>query len=909
MFAAARASAAQSPVPLERGSTARDRSWTERARSLRGVTDAETFAAELEREGGLAEACTEPGFANAWLSRTDAILQTSADSRASPAELERCAQVARAAASALRSAEGSLRAELHVIRWQLERGSIAEAIDSLDRADTWRTGAPLLAPQLDLFRIVIARRAGDLDAVTATARDAREVLERLLEADAAKPESRATWLGYHADLAAHIASELGRARLDAGLPELAAQAFAVELAAAERISADPLDAEARVGALVRHAQDQLWLALGTERFALALEHCDRTLNGDLELLPAERADFEIGRAVARSENARGRADELPGCLAELRELARRERTNELEVDASQRASVELALADAALRARAWDTVHDALAACDAAVDAAGGVSREPWLARSRASSAAFAVRLALETAAPAAELSRARDVLRERFEPILVEWERRTLRPGGVGFLYWGTQRLVVSELISAEVALDPGASGAEAALAHLVRAQRVGTLARSLLGDWAPDWHAVRDELADADGGWCVLFPAMDRSHLFLIDGSRVEHVELPSRDQIARAATELRRDLQSAPGSVDADERARRLESESDALGDLVLRGPARDALRRWRRVRVAGAELCQGLPFECLRLDGEWLGCSRAVSHVPSLPVAAALARRARLRGAQSIAAAHDFVLFAEPALAPATRERWHDQASIPLAPDDERALTANFGSGRALVLRGAAASLDALDTPPVADCTLLGFLTHGVIANEHERSARLLLAPGKRGRSDVGGEDIDTLARTPPCVLLCACGSAGGPQRLGDDTGAHLASAFLLRGTDVVLVSRGDVSYHATVALTARVLNELARGAVPDEALRAARASLASSREFADPYYFGLVSLTGLADRHTFALPALPRESPAIGYPGWIAIVVLALAAGIALGVRARRAASEPDVQIGSSHHAQ
>lgn len=865
-------------------------SWTERARALRDVGEAEALAAELATRLELARA--EPGFTDAWLGRTYGIVFASRAARADAPEFERCAAVARDAARALRSAEGALRAEVEVAWWNLEGGRAAAAEDVRVRAEGLRARAPRLAQELDLLHVVLARRSGDLDAVTRVCSEARAQLVRLLAEDEAAPESRVVWLPYHGELAAHLASELGRARLDAGLPELAATAFEDEGTFASAIPRDATAEPFRSAALARHAQDRLWLALGTERFELALECCETALDGSLALEPAERADFEIGRAVARSEQARGRAEALPACLSELERLARSARAGELAVDASQRAAVELALADVAVRASQWDTAREALASCDVGVTSAGGVEREPWLARSSASAAAFGVRLALETHAPRTELVRARDVLRARFELVLADWERRALRPGGVGFLYWGTQRLVVSELISAELALEPGAAGAEAALAHLVRAQRVGTLARSLLGDWAPDWNAVRDELAQSGGGWFVLFPAMDRTHLFLVDGTRVEHVELASRDRIARASLALRRTLQLPPGGAYADERRRELVANADALGELVLPGPARERLREWRRVRVAGAELCQGLPFECLRLDGEWLGCARAVSHVPSLPVAAGLARRARTRGVAPRAGLHDFVLFAEPELSPAARARWSEQVSITLADEDEAALTAPFGAGRALVLRGAAASTAALGSREVANCTVLGLLTHGVIAAEHERSARLLLAPGAADRGDLGGEDIDALSRTPPCVLLCSCGSAGGPQRLGDDTGAHLASAFLLRGTDVVLVSRGDVSYLATVALTARTLHELADGAAPDEALRAARAALAASDEFADPFYFGLVSLTGLADRRTFTLDAPPRSLGATARVGLVTAALLALASFVAWAVRAR-----------------
>lgn len=895
------AGATQAPSLGGAGEEQRAQSWTERARSLRTLADAEILAADLATRGALAR--SEPGFAAAWSGRTHALFFETLDQRTDASVVERSVALARAAQLEFGNVDARLRVELEFAGWQIESGRAGAAESTLARAESLRLGAPRLAPDLDYLHAVLARRTGDLDAVTRAHDAAVTALAHWLEVDAETPETRVTWLAYHGELAARVESELGRARLDAGLPDLAAQAFAREGAFAAAIPSTAIDAHAAARAL--HAQDELWLALGTERFELALTCCAKALDGSLQLEPAERTTFEIGRAVALSEAARGRPDTIAEPRAELERLARAQRAGELHIDASQRAAVELARADIELRARDWVAVREALAAAGVAIDSARGVEHETWPTRFRASAAALASRLALETHAAPQELAHARDVLRERFSAIVASWEKRALRPGGVGFLYWGTQRLVLSELISAEVALAPGAEGATAALDHLVRAQRVGTLARSLLGAWAPDWNAVRDELAGADGGWIVLFPAMDRSHLFLVEGARVEHVELPSRDALAAASQALRSSLQRAPPSdpARAHERGRELEQRASELTALVLRGPAIERLREWPRVRVTGAELCQGLPFECLRLDGQWLGCARAVSHVPSLPVAAALARRAHARGQPATPPAYDFVLLAEPALAETTTEKWREQTSFPLTPEDAAALTEPFVAGRSLILRGTSASTDALASPAAAGCTVLGLLTHGVLAVEHERSARLLLAPGAEDSGELDGDRIDALERTPPCVLLCACGSAGGPQRLGDDTGAHLAAAFQRRGTDVVLVSRGDVSYRATVQLTAAFLRAMSDGAAPDEALRSARAELAGTESFADPYYFGLVSLSGIGDRRTFALPPRPRDRQVALFVGVAAALGLALAFGLRRASRIRRA------QMGSIHHAQ
>ena len=193
-------------------------------------------------------------------------------------------------------------------------------------------------------------------------------------------------------------------------------------------------------------------------------------------------------------------------------------------------------------------------------------------------------------------------------------------------------------------------------------------------------------------------------------------------------------------------------------------------------------------------------------------------------------------------------------------------------------------------------------MLHVLTHGVFDRGRERPSGLVLSPDA-GDAQASGlfwcAGAEALPACSPLVVLTACGSAAGPERVGDAGASHFGGAFLRRGACAVVLSHDDLAHEATVALMETFHVELAGGASPAEALRAARAELATSSRWRDPFYRDLIHATGLAHVAPFAGARGPadrasgeRRGESARRTPWLILAAAASALVAALFVRHR-----------------
>jgi len=660
-------------------------------------------------------------------------------------------------------------------------------------------------------------------ALRASRADALRRLERFDEAlvEIERAEDRLGDEPFHAEIEVQLLGLRGLIHLDEGRPYEAAEAFERESRAATAL--DPNEHHAvSIAQLEFVATSHIVnLDLLLERFGLAERRLQRLL-GDNPFVQAGpgRAQALVQLGVALTERARPLHD------VELLDEARAKLEEALpEAPPEFALTARITLADIALQTEAWERAA-------AQLEAARPLTRTVDSERARAHWAAQRTRWALACAADPSELQARRADLEEAWRRVQSEWLQQPVSASGIGFLHLGTQRLVLSELVRATLALDATPAGRERALDVLVAAQGLGVLTRSL-GGGDVRWADVRDELLTQRSGALVWFPAMDRSHLFVVDQDGVAHAELPSRDRILELVSSFRDELTRPPR--DEERRATELGIRGEALREALLPASALARLATWDDVFLVGLELIRDPPLEALSIEGTALGISHAVVRTTSLPLAVALSRR----GAAELRTAS---LVGFPVLGPTARALASD---VPLdaGPADElvSAFEGRTRTGRHATVRALRAEAARVD--------VLTVVAHGAFVDDSGGRPALLLAADDAHAGLVGRDELEVI-RAPPLVVLLACGSARGPERLGDDGIASITGALQLAGARTVIASREDLPRDATYALASRLMAHLAAGRTPAEALRRARADVASSKDFGDPWYWGHLHAEGL-----------------------------------------------------------
>ncbi len=813
--------------------------WTAR---LRGATEdtaaRESALIELRDEALRAQAEREPGFAAAYAYAAYLCVADACESATTDRDVDAWAAQARSACANDRFLTQRWSAELTYAEWLLAQGRSADAqarLAAFPRAEPRLRSQALLERRL---RISIARAAHDVEAARAIHGEAPAAI-----AGAELPPAEGR-------LRAAIESELCRAEIDAGVPDLAALALAAERSLVDSIQGR-VDTPEGCEAWVRLRLDEALFALATEAFERAARICDEVLASPLDVQTSERLELLACLAIALDEHSRQGGDGYERALKVLDEVLR------LAQPATGLAlNARLMRAEMKLRTGDVDAAEIELRECAGldALPANGVTSLEPRVRRRAllACAARLSARRRGEPDAASLESLRARrDELARALDESCAEWTRVAPRAGGVGLLYWGGQRFAVSELMRAEIELAPGTHGVERALDVLTRAQCAGSLARELASGPQPGWTQVREELLAPGRGILIVFPSLNDSDLLLVDQGGAVHVRLrASRDALVSAVNEALERIALPPGGAGEASASREedVDSALATLRELVLPDEILPRLRSWNEIHILGTDICGQLPWECLPLDGAPLGVAKAVAHLPSLPAGYWISRRERSRTGS---AAFDLAVIAAPRLSAQLASEHPAQIPFAIGAEEQRALLSSLSTDRVRWISGLDANLDQLASPDVAGASVLSVFAHGVYLSGRERPAALLLAEGTQHGGLLTCDDIEALERTPALVELLACGAGRGPARVGDDCGAHMASSFHRRGTCDVIVSRASLSLEATLELARHLNLALAEpGATPAEALRRARGALRSEARFRDPFYWGSVSLEGL-----------------------------------------------------------
>ncbi len=646
--------------------------------------------------------------------------------------------------------------------------------------------------------------------------------------------------------------------------------------AAQRVGdlTPPDDAEGRI----LHALQLANLHLALEDFDFVIEICSRHMTAAEDVDPTLAAQLLVRRGIAESETARNGGDPVRACET-LRSAL-------LHPGLSSNGALEVreVLVDLALRRSDSDEARTLL-------DELG----QPASIEARARVAALRMRLALDAGADRAVLEAGHGALLQSFELSCGVFEREREREGAqaLGFLAWGTQRMVLSALIRAEIALHPGEAGVRRALEHCLRAQGLGGLAHALgvsgeLG--VPD---VQEALTSEGAGVLVWMPAMDRTHVFAIDAERAIHDEGESRDAILAAGARGLVPRLQAPASRDASprERAKALAELAGDLTQKMLPDDIRERLEGWSEVRVVGADLCGNPPIELLRLRSDReLGLEKPVSYLPSLPAGIGLARRLRERAGLPVDTR--IVAVVDPEFDPRLVRTNPRLVRLQLDSGEIEQIVGGSGRPELRLLQGRAATSAALAAELERGAGLLLLLAHGLHDPTRELPAGLALALESPGDGALWCDAVSAL-RAPPTVALLACGTARGRARLGDDAAQHLGGAFLMAGADGVIVTRGELGLNAALRLAQVLRRGFEEGRPPAHALLEARRELARDPATSDPFHRVGVLLYGFSPSEPPG--RTPRPGPAAQDPvpfGALAAGALVLAAAAIAWIIAR-----------------
>jgi len=619
--------------------------------------------------------------------------------------------------------------------------------------------------------------------------------------------------------------------------------------------------------------DVLWYAIGLQlRLALARqlfeeveplvqEHVIATGLFDA-LSPNDHAQLELQRCVARHELSRRSDPNTSAAGEELLALSKRP-----GVERHTRSVIALTAAGVFAEAGRIDRAREQLEAlrAESAQQSMAGHAN----VLERANFDAIAMRVAAASADP--EVRRGALEQLERSTRQFLEYSESIARlSSGVATLHFASRERVLSELIHGCLAVDGPRDGAARALRWVYESQRIGGLARELGVSASDDGgRADIDALVGPERGLCVFQSGRVESFLFLVDASGVEALTVAPGWTLRRDASDIAnvvtQAVQSGAGAHDA-----RVRDVMSRLAPDVGAAALLERFARWKGATLVGDDSVGHLPVALLETaDGRRVGDHLALGYAPSIPVGAALTRRARSRGVVSADRFRMRIVGVPPPPSeidvPAARlEAWRDRLD-----------------GRALLAVGADATPAALEA---ADCSALQVLAHGKFDASRECRAGFALA-GETPQSAVVWSDEVERRAAARLTLLGVCRASQRPVLRGDDGRNGLAASFLVAGSDCVVQTPIDLEVDDAVEFFESVSAFVAAGRSPADAVWEARRAIAGSGRVV-PLQDYLVHAWGAA-HEPIAAASRENTSSQTGAAGlarwWWAPLALAVAA--------------------------
>jgi CHAT domain-containing protein len=381
------------------------------------------------------------------------------------------------------------------------------------------------------------------------------------------------------------------------------------------------------------------------------------------------------------------------------------------------------------------------------------------------------------------------------------------------------------------------------------------------------------------------------DRSHLWAVTRSAIDHYSLPGRTELEDAAWEFRKGLTANEPQRDEETREQYLKRWREApdpeqhrrravnLSRMLL-GPVLEQLGKKRLVIVADGGL-QYIPFEALPGPESGLAADRAalttllqnneIVYEPSASTIALLRRAQRSSTSKTVAVIADPVYAKDPVRtstapegagspAPGLRERLTrslrdigDNGQSVTLPRLEyslreaNAITSIAPRGSWMKAVGFKASRTTATSPLLKQFNIVHFATHGIFNDKNpELSGIVLSLVNERGQSQDGFltlRDIYDLDLPVHLVVLSACQTGMGRPVRGEGL-IGLTRGFMYAGARSVVVSLWRVNDQATAELMKRFYKHmLGKDKLPPAAaLRQAQLEMQADKLWHDPYYW-------------------------------------------------------------------
>lgn len=236
---------------------------------------------------------------------------------------------------------------------------------------------------------------------------------------------------------------------------------------------------------------------------------------------------------------------------------------------------------------------------------------------------------------------------------------------------------------------------------------------------------------------------------------------------------------------------------------------------------------------LPFQALRLDGQYLIERNPISIAPSISIAARLAQRTPTAAPQLLA-------FGNPTINPEVAD------PLPGAEKEVHELAQRFPGAR-LFFRDEASKDNFASNAPAS--RLVHIAAHAMADTLDPLHSKVLLAdkdgkPNYLEAKDVLGMRLDNVAM----IALSACESGLGRVENGDEV-LGFTRSFLSAGTSTLLASLWPVSDAATEKLMTTLYTDLAKGMEVQDAMRDAQRAVMADPATAHPFYWAPFNLIG------------------------------------------------------------
>ena len=273
--------------------------------------------------------------------------------------------------------------------------------------------------------------------------------------------------------------------------------------------------------------------------------------------------------------------------------------------------------------------------------------------------------------------------------------------------------------------------------------------------------------------------------------------------------------------------------IDRHADAIGKLLL---APLGVPAGKRVIIVPHGALHFLPFQALRLDGQYLIERNPVAIAPSTSIAARLASAAP-------------VIAPDPLIVGIRSGFPEGIASLPGAEAEAKEVAAHF-AGTELLLNEAATK--AAFESMAANRRILHLATHGIVDSLDPLHSAILFAGADEQSSFLSAKEVLGLnLGKASLVVLSACESGLGSVR-NDDEILGFTRSFLGSGAGALVSSLWEVDDAATRKLMTTLYDSLARGISVQDAMRDAQLAVLRDRDapqHASPKFWAPFNLIG------------------------------------------------------------